>query len=111
MALKRTNASVTRKRLANSATDWAKIRRSFSNCLRGISIAVRDIFKTYQLINPPNEHRVIVYLIADHRSGEPVASSDLSEVRFFNRDELRELSEQRLISPFVEKVLREAALL
>jgi len=77
----------------------------------GISIAVRDIFKTYQLINPPNEHRVIVYLIADHRSGEPVASRDLSEVRFFNRDELRELSEQRLISPFVEKVLREAALL
>src|SRR5438034_6971514 len=77
----------------------------------GISVEVRNIFKTYELINPPNEHRVIVYLIADHRSGEPVASSDLSEVRFFNRDELRELSEQRLISPFVEKVLREAALL
>src|SRR6266516_1950109 len=77
----------------------------------GIGVAVRDIFKTYELINPPNEHRVIVYLIAHHRSGEPAASSDLSEVRFFNSDELRELSKQKQISPFVERVLREAAFL
>ncbi len=77
----------------------------------GIGVEVRNIFKTYELINPPNEHRVIVYLIADHRSGEPVPSSDLSEVRFFNNDELRALSRQRLISPFVEKVLREAVFL
>ncbi len=77
----------------------------------GINVEVRNIFKTYELINPPNEHRVIVYLIADHRSGDPVPSSDLSEVRFFNSDELRALSKQSLISPFVEKVLREAAFL
>src|SRR5438876_3920622 len=77
----------------------------------GIGVAVRDIFKTYELINPPNEHRVIVYLIADHRSGEPAPSSDLSEARFFSSEELRELSKQRLISPFVEKVLREASFL
>src|SRR5881392_3756536 len=68
----------------------------------GIQVEVRNIFKTYELINPPNEHRVIIYLIADHRSGEPVPSSDLSEVRFFRSDELRELNEQGLISPFVE---------
>lgn len=77
----------------------------------GIRVAVRNIFKTYELINPPDEHRVIVYLIADHRTGEPLASSDLSEVRFFSGDELRELNRQRLISPFVEKVLREAKFL
>jgi hypothetical protein len=40
-----------------------------------------------------------------------VASSDLSEVRFLNRDELKEMSEHKLISPFVEKVLQEAKLL
>src|SRR6266446_6405727 len=66
----------------------------------GINVEVRNIFKTYELINPPSEHRVIVYLIADHRSGEPVASSDLSEVRFFGSGELRELSREGLISPF-----------
>jgi|SRR5215472_12210496 len=77
----------------------------------GIGVVVRNIFNTYELINPPDEHRVIVYLIADHRSGEPEASSDLSEVRFFNSHELRELNKERLISPFVERVLREANLL
>jgi 8-oxo-dGTP diphosphatase len=77
----------------------------------GIRIAVRDTFKTYQLINPPDEHRVIVYLIADYIAGNPVPSSDLSEVRFFCKAELRELSRRKLISPFVEKVLSEAALL
>src|SRR6266568_8038384 len=66
----------------------------------GIGVKVRDVFKTYELINPPDEHRVIVYLIADHRTGEPSPSSDLSEVRFFPRDELRALSSQGKISPF-----------
>jgi 8-oxo-dGTP diphosphatase len=77
----------------------------------GIGVVVKDVFKTYELINPPNEHRVIVYLIAEHRSGEPVPSSDLSDVRFFGNTELREMSERKLISPFVEKVLCEANLL
>jgi ADP-ribose pyrophosphatase YjhB (NUDIX family) len=77
----------------------------------GIAVEVRDVFKTYELINLPNEHRVIVYLIAEHRSGEPVASSDLSDVRFLDMNEMRDLSDAKQISPFVEKVLREAALL
>jgi hypothetical protein len=50
-------------------------------------------------------------MLADHRSGEPVASSDLSEVRFFRKQELQEMSRHQLISPFVEKVLLEANLL
>jgi 8-oxo-dGTP diphosphatase len=77
----------------------------------GIDVEIESIFKVYELINPPDEHRVIVYLIARHRSGEPVPSSDLSDVRFFSRDELKEISRQRQISPFVETVLREARLL
>jgi ADP-ribose pyrophosphatase YjhB (NUDIX family) len=77
----------------------------------GIGVTVRDVFRTYELINPPEEHRVIVYLTADHHYGEPVASSDLLEARFFNHDELRALSAQKQISPLVERVLREAALL
>ena len=77
----------------------------------GIDVAVRGVFKVYELINPPNEHRVIVYMIADHCSGEPVASSDLSDVGFFRKEELKEMSERHLISPFVEKVLQEASLL
>lgn len=77
----------------------------------GIQVDVQDVFNVYELINPPSEHRVIVYVHGNYRSGDPVASSDLSEVRFFRREELRDLSKEGLISPFVERVLREAALL
>ena len=77
----------------------------------GIQIDVQEVFKVYELINPPSEHRVIVYIYGSYRSGEPTASSDLSEVRFFNREELSEMSHLGLITPFVEKVLREAGLL
>lgn len=77
----------------------------------GIQIDVQGVFNVFELINPPSEHRVIVYVNGSYRSGEPIASSDLSEVRFFRREELKEMSQNGLISPFVEQVLREAALL
>jgi len=77
----------------------------------GIDVEVENVFKVYELINPPDEHRVIVYLTAHHCAGEPAPSSDLSEVRFLGKEELTEMSHQKLISPFVEIVLREANLL
>lgn len=77
----------------------------------GIGVEVEDVFKVYEMINPPSEHRVIVYLTGHHRSGEPSASSDLSDVRFFTKHELVAMSHQKLISPFVERVLREVQLL
>jgi 8-oxo-dGTP diphosphatase len=76
----------------------------------GIDVEVEGVFRVYELINPPDEHRVIVYLTAKHLSGEPIASSDLTEVRFVRKEELQQMSAQGLISPFVERVLREAAL-
>lgn len=77
----------------------------------GIEIEVEGFFNVYELITPPDEHRVIVYLNARHRSGSPRASSDLSDVRFFKRSELKEMSASKLISPFVESVLRNASLI
>jgi len=77
----------------------------------GIEIDVEGVFNVFELINPPNEHRVIVYLNARYRSGQPVASSDLSDVRFFDTDELKQMSVSKMISPFVESVLREAEVL
>jgi 8-oxo-dGTP diphosphatase len=77
----------------------------------GIQVDVLGVFNVYELINPPSEHRVIVYMNGKYRSGEPIASSDLSEVRFLRTYELKEMSLNGLISPFVERVLREANLL
>jgi 8-oxo-dGTP diphosphatase len=77
----------------------------------GIAVDCEGVFGVYEIVDPPNEHRVIVFLNANHRTGEPRAASDLSDVRFFRADELRELSAKKQISPFVEIVLREAAIL
>lgn len=77
----------------------------------GIQIEVEGVFKVYELVNPPDEHRIIVYLNARHREGEPMASSDLSDIKFFDREQLKEMSASKLISPFVDLVLRNAALI
>jgi 8-oxo-dGTP diphosphatase len=77
----------------------------------GIEIQVDGFFNVYELITPPDEHRVIIYLTARYRAGNPIASDDLSEVGFFTVDEIRMFSRNREISPLVEKVLREAAVL
>ncbi|SRR6266480_1235159 len=76
-----------------------------------IEVDIENIFDVSELITPPNEHRVIVYMNARYRSGEPVASSDLSEVRFFQTEEIKKMSASKMISPFVETILRKAALL
>ncbi|HWX16507.1 MAG TPA: NUDIX hydrolase [Chthoniobacterales bacterium] len=77
----------------------------------GIEIDVEGVFNVCELINPPTEHRVIVYLNARYRSGQPAASSDLSDARFFDIDELKQMSTSKMISPFVESVLRKAEVL
>jgi 8-oxo-dGTP diphosphatase len=77
----------------------------------GIEVEVDDIVEVLELISPPDEHRVIVYMNARYRAGNPVASSDLSDVRFFRVEELKQMSAGKMISPFVESVLRKAALI
>lgn len=56
----------------------------------------------YHLI-ADNEHRMIVYSIARAIEGELHPSSDISEARYFARDELRRLD----ITPVVRDVLRD----
>jgi 8-oxo-dGTP diphosphatase len=77
----------------------------------GLDVEVEDFFQVSELITPPDEHRVIIYMNARYRSGKPMASSDLSDVRFFSVEELKKMSAAKMISPFVETVLRKAALL
>lgn len=56
----------------------------------------------YHLI-ADNEHRMIVYTVARAVSGELHPSSDISEARYFGRDELKKLD----ITPVVRQVLRD----
>jgi ADP-ribose pyrophosphatase YjhB (NUDIX family) len=37
----------------------------------GIDVDYEGVFGVYEIVNPPNEHRVIVFVNANHRAGEP----------------------------------------
>ena len=73
----------------------------------GLSVEVGAQFRVYEVVNPPNEHRIVIYSWAKVVAGEPKASDDLSEVRFFAPDELSSVS----LSPLVRRVLEDAGFL
>lgn len=54
----------------------------------GLRVDVGDQFRVYEIINPPNEHRIVIYSWGRVTGGSVKASDDLSEVRFFPVDDL-----------------------
>src|SRR6266404_696373 len=73
----------------------------------GLIVEVRDQFGVYEIINPPNEHRLIIYSWGTLIGGTPKASDDLSELKFFTLDELGQVP----TTPLVRKVLADAGLI
>jgi 8-oxo-dGTP diphosphatase len=70
----------------------------------GLVVEVGDHFNVYEIINPPNEHRIVIYSWGKVVGGEPKASDDISELKFFELDELGEVP----ITPLVRRVLIDA---
>src|SRR5258708_33747676 len=54
----------------------------------GLEVEVEHHFGVYEIINPPDEHRIVIYSWARVISGTPKASDDLAELRFASLDEL-----------------------
>ncbi len=73
----------------------------------GLTVEVGSLFKVYEIVNPPSEHRIVIYSWAKAISGTPRASDDLSEVRFFSADELCDVP----LTPLVRRVLQDARIL
>ncbi|HTU33071.1 MAG TPA: NUDIX domain-containing protein [Candidatus Acidoferrum sp.] len=73
----------------------------------GLRVEVERQFRVYEIVNPPNEHRIIIYSWARALGGTPKASDDLSQVRFFEAQQLDALE----LSPLVRRVLQDAGLL
>jgi ADP-ribose pyrophosphatase YjhB (NUDIX family) len=73
----------------------------------GLKVEVRSQFKVYEIINPPDEHRIVIYSWGKVVGGSLKASDDLSDVKFFSVDELGEV----LTTPLVSKVLADAGLI
>jgi 8-oxo-dGTP diphosphatase len=73
----------------------------------GLAVEVGPQFRVYEIVNPPNEHRIVIYSWAKVIGGTPKASDDLSEVRFFQAEELGYIS----LTPLVRRVLEDAGML
>jgi 8-oxo-dGTP diphosphatase len=57
----------------------------------GLEIELLGPATIKEIIDPPGEHRVIIYSKAQPVGGRMAASSDLDDVRFFSRADLRHL--------------------
>src|SRR5580704_19175126 len=73
----------------------------------GLSVEVGLQFRVYEIVNPPNEHRIVIYSWAKVVAGTLKASDDLSAVRFFRAEELGQIA----LTPLVRRVLEDAGLL
>jgi ADP-ribose pyrophosphatase YjhB (NUDIX family) len=72
----------------------------------GLEVEVQGRFRVYEIINPPNEHRIVIYSWGKVVGGKARASDDLSELAFFSPNELSEIQ----TSPLVRTVLSDAGL-
>lgn len=69
----------------------------------GLEVDIKGFVDFQEIINPPNEHRVIVFSYAIVVEGELRPSSDLADVRFFSRDELKSLEITETVKKVIEK--------
>lgn len=73
----------------------------------GLEVEIQDIVTVQEIINQPNEHRIIIFSHAIVIGGEPKPSSDLADVRFFPPEELNnmEITEtvRKVIEYFIKK--------
>src|SRR5690348_11290564 len=73
----------------------------------GLVVEVGSQFRVYEILNPPKEHRIVIYSWARVKEGALKASDDLSDVKFFPIEELGDVP----VTPLVRRVLEDAGLL
>ena len=69
----------------------------------GLHCEIGKQIGVYEIIDNPNEHRIIIYNWASPIGGSLKPSSDISELNFFSKSELTELG----LTPIVKKVLQD----
>jgi 8-oxo-dGTP diphosphatase len=70
----------------------------------GLAVEVQGQLGVWEIIDPPEEHRVIVYSLARLIGGKLEAASDLDEVRFCHRDELDALDISDVVCRVLDRV-------
>lgn len=70
----------------------------------GLKVEVQHQFRVYEVVNAPQEHRIVIYSWARAVGGDLRASDDISEVKFVSLHELGDLP----LTPLVRQVLTDA---
>jgi 8-oxo-dGTP diphosphatase len=70
----------------------------------GLLVEAGEHFNVYEIINPPNEHRIVIYSWGKVVGGEAKASDDISELKFFELAELGDIP----VTSLVRQVLVDA---
>lgn len=61
--------------------------------------------KTYEIINKPDEHRIIIYWSADYDKNSIHSASDLTNAKFYSKEEIQELDKLGKLSSITKQVL------
>jgi ADP-ribose pyrophosphatase YjhB (NUDIX family) len=69
----------------------------------GLQCEIGKQIGVYEIIDNPNEHRIIIYNWAYSVRGNLKPSSDISELKFFSKEELHSLE----LTPIVKRVLQD----
>ena len=73
----------------------------------GLEVVVGDFIGVYEIIEAPDNHRVIIYSWADYKGGEVRPSDDLLEAKFFTSEEVREIVRKEVDNDLLKKVLQD----
>ena len=72
----------------------------------GLIISVTRVAHVAQIIAPPSEHRIVIYVKAKITGGQECSGSDLLEIGHFDRNEINELAAAGQLTPTVKQVLK-----
>lgn len=71
----------------------------------GLEITNIKQLKTYEIINKPDEHRIIIYWSADYDKNAIHSESDLKNAKFYSKEEIQELDRLGKLSHITKQVL------
>lgn len=70
----------------------------------GLDVEIGSQIGTYEVINIPNEHRIIIYSWGSVKSGTLKPSSDVSDLRFYSKEEVKNLELTEIIKKVLEDI-------
>lgn len=73
----------------------------------GLEIDIEKMIGVYEIITPPDQHRVIIYWLANYQSGEVKPSSDISDAKFLSKEEVKSIINKGDSTDIIIRVLED----